>query len=148
VTELTFVLQRVTFRGSPFLRSAMRNSKYTDILHDLIPLMCPHPPPFPPGPSPSPPSSVTYVHRCIGCRNPNWKSLSKSTRLTYLSVYDIRDRDSESVLFSPPPSETVLTHSCTQDTNPHPPHTHTPHVHVHSTLWFLSRLTRPRSSDE
>ncbi len=35
------------------------------------------------------PSSFTDVHRFIDYRNPNWHSLSKSVRLTYLSVYDI-----------------------------------------------------------
>ena len=43
-----------------------------------------------PGLFPSFPSSLTHVHRCIGYHNPNWNSLSKSARLTYLSVYDNR----------------------------------------------------------
>ena len=38
--------------------------------------------------SPSPISSLTHVHRCIGCHNPNWHSLTKSVRLMCLSVYD------------------------------------------------------------
>jgi hypothetical protein len=42
--------------------------------------------------SPPPPSSLTDVHRCIGYRNPNWHGLPKSARLTYLSLYDTRDK--------------------------------------------------------
>jgi hypothetical protein len=33
-------------------------------------------------------TSLTHVHRFIGYRNPNLYSLPKSSRLTYLSVYD------------------------------------------------------------
>ncbi len=36
--------------------------------------------------SPNPPSSLTDVHWCIGYRNPNWYSPTKSVRLTNLSV--------------------------------------------------------------
>ena len=43
------------------------------------------------GASPSPPSSLTYVHRCIGSRNATRQTLSDSAKLTYLSVYDSRD---------------------------------------------------------
>ena len=46
--------------------------------------------------SPSPLSSLTYVHRCIGYRNPNWHSLPNPVRLTNLSVYDRRDVSSVS----------------------------------------------------
>ncbi len=46
--------------------------------------------------SPSPLSSLTYVHRCIGYRNPNWHSLPNPVRLTNLSVYDKRDVSSVS----------------------------------------------------
>ncbi len=115
-------------------RSCSQKRQARRILHDLLPLMCPHPPPLPPrpppprsrtypsvydsrdgasepAPSPSPPSSLTHAHRCIGYRNPNWHSLPKSARLTYLSVYDSRDRASEPALFSPPPSSLTHVHS-------------------------------------
>ena len=62
------------------------------------------------GLSPSPPSSLTHVHRCIGDHNPNWHSLSKSVRLTYLSVYDNRDSVSEPVLSPSPPSSITHIH--------------------------------------
>ncbi len=39
-----------------------------------------------------------------------------------------------------------LVHTCTHRTNLHSPHVLVPHVHVHSGLWFLSRLTKPRTS--
>ena len=69
-------------------------------------------------PSPSTPSSLTYVHRYIGYRNPNWHSLAKSERLTYLSVYDNRDSASDPTLSpSPPPSFTHV-HRCIGYRNP------------------------------
>ncbi len=41
--------------------------------------------------SPSTPSSLTYVHRCIGSHNETRQTLTTSPKLTYLSVYDNRD---------------------------------------------------------
>ncbi len=53
--------------------------------------------------------SVTHVHRrCSGYHNPNCHGLSKSGRLTYLSVYDNRDRTSESAFSPSNASESVL----------------------------------------
>ena len=56
--------------------------------------------------------SLTHVHRCIGYHNPNWHSLTKSVRLTYLSVYDSRDSSSESTLSPSPPSSLTHVHRC------------------------------------
>jgi hypothetical protein len=78
-------------------------------------------------PSPSPPSSLTHVHRCIGSHNPTWKTLTNSSRLTYLSVYDIRDAASEPTPSPSPPSSLTHVHNTAWHTIPHPPHTHTPH---------------------
>ncbi len=97
-------------------------------------------------PYPSPPSSFTYVHRCIGYRNPNWQSLTKSVRLTYFSVYDNRDRSSESTLFEPfstLPSSFMHVHIVQTPTLPTPMFFTFTCTQV---LWFLSRLTRSRVS--
>ncbi len=79
--------------------------------------------------SPSPPSSVTHVHRWIGSHNPTWQTLTNSTRLTYISVYDRRDGAS-AISKRPPPF-------------PHTPsknlgrHRHT-HRHTHTnTQWKI-----------
>ncbi len=95
-----------------------------------------------PSPSPSPPS-LTSGHMCIGYRNPNWQSLPKSARLTYLSVYDNRDRGSETALFSPPPSSLTHVHNIQTPTLPTPTLLTFTYTQV---LWFLSCLTRPRTS--
>jgi hypothetical protein len=39
---------------------------------------------------PSPPSSLTHVHRCIGCRNATRQTLPTPVKLTSLSIYDNR----------------------------------------------------------
>ena len=39
-------------------------------------------------------SLLTYVHRCIGSRNATRQTMSTSTKMMYLSVYDRRDVDS------------------------------------------------------
>ena len=48
--------------------------------------------------------SLTHVHRCISHGNPNWYSLVKSERLTYLSVYARRVDVSETTLSPSAPS--------------------------------------------
>jgi hypothetical protein len=68
--------------------------------------------------SPSPPSSLTYVHRSIGYHNPTCHSLSKSARLTYLCVYDIRDTASSAALSLSPPSSLTYLHRCIGYHNP------------------------------
>ena len=70
-------------------------------------------------PSPSPPSSLTHVHRCIGDRNPHCQSLSYSARLTYPSVYDRRDGESESEPSPSSPSSLTDVHRCIGYHNPH-----------------------------
>jgi len=95
------------------------------------------------GSFPSPPSSLTYVHRWIGSRNPIRHSVPNFARLTYLSVYDSRDDSPETVPYPSPPSSltyahiiqsytllttTILTFMCTQ------------------VLWCLVCLVRSRVS--
>ncbi len=90
-------------------------------------------------PSPSVPSSLTYEHRWIGSRNPNWHTVTNSVKLSYLSVYDNRDDASEptpspsqpssfkhvhSIQSHTLPTSTLLTFMCTQ------------------VLWCLERLVR------
>jgi hypothetical protein len=108
VVELSFVFLCVTFRGSPVLRSTHVFTKDSGSVDSTRPTTA-YVSPTSPVPSPSSPSSVTHVHRCIGYCNPHWKSLSKSVRLTYLSVYDSRDGGSEPSPFVVP----LLTHGCT-----------------------------------
>ena len=60
--------------------------------------------------SSSPPSSFTHVHRCIGYHNPTWYSLTKSVRLTNLSVYDRRNDVLETTPSPSPPSSLMLVH--------------------------------------
>ncbi len=62
--------------------------------------------------SPSPPSSITYVHRCIGSHNGTRQTLSTSAKLKYLSVYDSRDAVSEHVSSPSPPSSLTNVHRC------------------------------------
>jgi hypothetical protein len=71
------------------------------------------------------PSSLTHVHRCIGNHRPTC-SLSKSVRLTYLSVYDNSDNTPENTLPVPP----HLAYGYAQYEIPHSPHVHVPHLHV------------------
>jgi hypothetical protein len=66
-----------------------------------------------PTPSPFPRSSVTYVHRCIGYRNPtNRHFIPTSVRMMYLCVYDSRDRSSESVPSPSPRSSLTYVQRC------------------------------------
>ena len=60
--EWTFVFLRVTFRGSPFLRSAMRNTKGADSADSARPTTAYASPPSP-APSPSLAHACTQVHR-------------------------------------------------------------------------------------
>ncbi len=95
--------------------------------------------------SPSPLSSLTYVHRFIGYRNPTNKHfMTTSARLMYLSMYEKRDSVSEHTPSPSPwrssltyvhnihtptlPTSTLLTITCTQ------------------VLWFIASLTRYRVS--
>jgi hypothetical protein len=89
VVELTFVFLRVTFRGSPFLRSSHVLTKDADSADSARPTFDACPPS--PAPCLSPPSSLTLAHRCIGSRNPTRHSVPNSARLTHLSVYGSRD---------------------------------------------------------
>jgi hypothetical protein len=92
------------------------------------------------------PPSLTDVHRFIGYLNPNWQSLSKSVRLTNLSVYDNRDKSSEPALFelfSPHPSSLTHVHNIQTPTLPTPTLLKFTCTQV---LWFLSCLTRPSVS--
>jgi hypothetical protein len=68
--DLTFVFLRVTFRGSPFLRSSHVLTKVADSADSTRP-NTPYESPPSPTPSPSPPSSFTHVHRYIGSHNLN-----------------------------------------------------------------------------
>jgi hypothetical protein len=123
--KLAFVFLCVTFRDSPFLRSSHVLTKDTDSTDSARPIHYSTPVTkltylsvydsrdgsSEHGASPSSPSSLTYVHRCIGSRNPTRQTLTNSTRLTYLSVYDNRDDASEP---TPSPSPPLLAHACTQ----------------------------------
>jgi hypothetical protein len=83
--------------------------------------------------------SLTHAHRSIGYRNRNPQPLADSAaRLMHLRVYDSRDSShqpapSRSLYYSLThahrtlPTPTLLTITCTQ------------------VLWFLERLTRPKS---
>ena len=139
VVELTFIFLRVTFRGSPFLRSSHVLTKDADSADSARPIhystpvaklthlsvydstdgvsVC--------AASPSSPSSLTHVHRCIGSRNATRPMQPTSAKLTYLSVYDSRDGVSESHTLLTP---TLLTFMCTQ------------------VLWCLALFARPRAS--
>ena len=78
----------------------------------------------PDSPRPPPPRSRMYtgasvittqtgiVCLSIGYRNPNWHSLSKSVRLTNLSVYDNRDVSFDDLTLPVPP---LLTNAFTQE---------------------------------
>ncbi len=118
VVKLTFAFLRVTFRGSPFLRSSHVLTKDADSADSARPIHYSTPVAkltylsvydsrdgaSEPAPSPSPPSSLTHVHRCICSRNPTRQTLPNSARLTYLGVYDSRDGASERAPFPSPPS--------------------------------------------
>ncbi len=65
-----------------------------------------------------PPSSFTDTHRFIGSHHPNWHNVSTSARLTYLSVYDIRDGASESEPSPSPPSSLSHAHRFDGSHNP------------------------------
>jgi hypothetical protein len=108
----------VTFRGSPFLRSAMHNTKDADSTDSARPTTA-YASPLSPTPSPSPPSSLTDVHRCIGYRNPHCQSLTNTVRLTYLCVYDNRDGVCETAPSPSPPSSLPHVHRCIGYHNPH-----------------------------
>ena len=85
VVELTFVFLRVTFRGSPFLPSSHVLTKDADSADSARPIHYSTPVAklthlsvydstdgvSVSAASPSSPSSLTYVHRCIGYRNPH-----------------------------------------------------------------------------
>ena len=119
LSELIFVFLRVTFRGYPLVpytpvTSLVCVSNDGSSKGDAPVIVSP---PFP-APSLFLPSSTTHVHRCIGYRNPNCHSLSKSVRLTYLSVYDRRDSVSEPVLSPSPPSSYTYVHRCIGYHNP------------------------------
>ncbi len=68
VVELTFVFLCVTFRGSPFLRSALVITKDVDSVDSARSTTTYV---FPPSPvsCPFPPSFLTQVHKCIGYPN-------------------------------------------------------------------------------
>jgi hypothetical protein len=59
---------------------------------------------------PSPPSSLTYVHMCIGSPNSTRQTLSTSVKLTYLCVWQQRWCFWSHIL----PVDPLLDHSCTQ----------------------------------
>jgi hypothetical protein len=100
-----------------------------------------------PSPSPSPPSSLTHTHRYIGSHNPNCHRLAhtcpNSARLTYLSVYHIRDGTSEPAPSPSPPSSLTHEHNIQSHTLP----TLTLLTFMWTqVLWCLTRLTRTRAS--
>ena len=92
VVELTFVFLRVTFRGSPFLRSSHVLTKDADsansarLIHYSTPVAkLTHLNVYDStdgvsvrATSPSPPSSLMHVNRCIGSRNATWQTLPTS----------------------------------------------------------------------
>ena len=83
VVELTFVFMRVTFRGSPFLRSShvlTKDAASADSARAIHYSTFDASPPSH-APSLSPPSSPTHAHRCIGSRNPTRHSVPNSARL-------------------------------------------------------------------
>ncbi len=125
MVELTFVFIRVIFLGSPPLRSSFVVTKVTDSADSARPIHCSTFDTSPPSPSPflsptssehaaspSTPSSLTYVHRCIGSRNATRQTLSTSAKLTYFSVYDRRDDVSEHVASPSTPSSLTHVHRC------------------------------------
>jgi hypothetical protein len=135
------VFLRVTFRGSPFLRSSHVLTKDADSADSARPLHysksdCR----VARAPALSPCSSLTHAHRSIGYRNRNPQLLTESAaRLMYLRVYDSRDSSrqpapSPSLCYSLThahstlPTPTLLTITCTQ------------------VPWFLERLTWPTVS--
>ena len=110
VVELTFIFLRVTFRGSPFLRSSHVLTKDADSADSARAI---HYSTFDASPPLSPPSSPTHAHRCIGSRNPTRHTVPNSARLTYPSVYDSRDGASSA---SSPLS--IYAHRCIGSRNP------------------------------
>jgi hypothetical protein len=100
VVELTFAFLCVTFRGSPFLRSSHVLTKDADSVDFARPIHCSTPVVkltylsvydsrdgvSERAASTSPPSSLTYVHRCIGSRNATRQKLFTSSKLTYKCV--------------------------------------------------------------
>jgi hypothetical protein len=116
VVELTFVFLRVTFRGSPFLRSSHVLTKDADSADSARPTFDASSPS--PAPSLCPPSSLTHAHRCIGSRNPTRHSVPNSARLTYLSVYESRDGVSEPASSPSPPSSLTHVHRYIGSRNP------------------------------
>jgi hypothetical protein len=93
VVTLTFVFLRVTFRGSPFVKSSHVLTKDADSADSARPLH------YSKSdrraarvPALSPCSSLTHAHRSIGYRNRHPQPLAESAaRLMYLSVYYRRD---------------------------------------------------------
>ena len=92
VVELTFVFLRVTFRGSPFLRSSHVLTKDADSADSARPIhYSTSDRRVARAPALSPCSSLTHAHRSIGYRNRNPKPLADSAaRLMYLRVYEPR----------------------------------------------------------
>ncbi len=89
------------------------------------------------------PHSHIHVHRYIVYHNPHCQSLSKSVRLTYLSVYDNRDDVSEPAPSPSPPSSVTDVHIIQTPTLPTPTFLTFTFTQVR---WFLSCLTRSRAS--
>ena len=122
--ELTFVFLRVTFCGSPFLPSSHVLTKDADsadsarTIHYSTPVAkLTHLNVYDStdgvsvrAASPSSPSSLMYVHRCIGSRNATRQTLPTSAKLTYLSVYDITDGVSGHDVSPSPPSSLTDVH--------------------------------------
>ncbi len=101
VVELTFVFLRVTFRGSPFLRSSHVLTKDADSADSARPLhYSKSDRRVARAPALSPCSSLTHAYRFLGYRNRNPKPLADSAaRLMYLCVYDSRDSSRQSAPF-------------------------------------------------
>ncbi len=132
---------RVTFRGSPFLRSSHVLTKDADSADSVRPLHhsksdCR----ISRAPVLSPCSSITHAHSSIGYRNRNPQLLAESAaRLMYLLVYDSRVSSHH-----PPPSPSL----CYLFTHAHRtlPTSTLLTITYTQVLWFLERLTCPTVS--
>ena len=80
----------------------------TSVLKTMLPLLRRHPPPL----SPRPPPPLSHMYTGASVITTQTDSLSKSARLTYLSVYDNRDDTSETVLSPSPLSSLTHLHRC------------------------------------
>ena len=113
VVELTFVFLRVTFHGSPFLRSSHVLTKDADSADSARPLhYSKSDRRVARAPALSPCSSLTHAHRSIGYRNRNPQPLAESAaRLMYLRVYDSRVNSHQSDSVPSPSLSYSLIHS-------------------------------------